>query len=135
MGCKVETSTKLELQHSSMACKNPISVASTVPRLHLTMYLQATTSYRVCRFRFTDQLGAKGHSALETLVYLAVHFYYIIFVYVCISPSRFPASILSNIYRLCSVFLLCKSPTSLPPKLSTTKVQRNNGKTTTKHVF
>ena len=96
VSCEVETSTKLELQHSSMACKSPIFIASAVPKLHSTKYLQATASYRVCRFRFTEQLGAKGHSALETLVYLVVHFYYIIFVYVCITPSRFPVSILSN---------------------------------------
>ena len=49
-----------------------------------------------CRFQFTEQLVANGHSALEILVYLAVQFYYIVFVYACINPSRFPVSILSN---------------------------------------
>ena len=64
-----------------MECKKPYLYSySAVPKLHSTKYLQATASYRVCRFRFTEQLGAKGHSALETLVYLAVHFYYIVFV-------------------------------------------------------
>ena len=107
--------------------KSPISLASTVPRLHLTKYLQATTSYRVCRFRFTDQIGAKGHSALETLVYLAVHFYYIVFVYVCITPSRFPVSFLSNID-----FALYSCSVNRPPHSRQSYVQRNYSEITTK---
>ena len=74
--------------------KSPISLASAVPKLHWTKYLQATPSTNLCRFRFTEQLGAKGHSALETLVYLAVHLYYTVLGYLCITPSRFPVVVL-----------------------------------------
>ena len=55
------------------------------------------TSYCSLYFQFTEQLGTKGHSALETLVYLAVHFYCTVFVYVRVTACncRFPVFILT----------------------------------------
>ena len=91
---------------------------STYKRQHLTV---------LCHFRFTEQLWAKRHNALEILVYLAVHFYYIVFVYVCITPSRFPVSILSN-----TDFALYSCSVNRPPHSRQSYLQQNYNETTAK---